>query len=154
MPIIFKYMSPIVKWSPFLEPFEDMDKLFSDFMPSLRGRMTQAIFTPAIDMYDDKDNIIVETQLAGIDPEKVDISVENDVLTIRGENEKKTEVEDKDYYRKEIYRGSFYRSIQLPTHVEGDKATASVESGVLKILIPKAPEAKPKTIKIKTIDQK
>ena len=107
-------------------------------------------FTPAIDMYEDADSVIVETQLAGIDPEKVSVSIENDVLCIKGENEKRSEVEDKNYYRKEIRRGSFYRSIQLPAHVLGDEAKASAEDGVLKIVVPKAPEVKPRNIKIET----
>ncbi len=145
----------IIKWSPFfpeLSGFEDMDKAFSDLMPSLRGG--QAGFTPAVDMYEDKNSVIVETQLAGIDPDKVDIAIENDVLSIKGESEKKSEVEDKNYYRKEIRRGGFYRSVPLPTHVIGEKASAVAADGVLKISIPKAPEAKPKTIKIKTTKKK
>ena len=143
-----KNMRGLIRWSPFLDNFEDMDKMFSEFSPSLGS--SQAGFMPAVDMYENKENVIVETQLAGIDPEKVDISIENDVLTIKGEGEKKSEVEDKNYYKKEIRRGSFYRSIPLPTHVIGDKASATAEDGVLKISVPKAPEAKPKTIKIKT----
>jgi HSP20 family protein len=99
-------------------------------------------------MYEDKDNIVIETQLGGIDPEKVDISIENNVLSIKGESEKKSEVDEKNYYRKEIRRGSFYRSIPLPTKVDGDQATAVNEEGVLKITVPKAAEVKPKTIKI------
>lgn len=138
----------IIKWTPLLEPFEEMDKMFNDFMPSTRAMGNG--FMPAVDMYEDKDSIIVETQLAGIDPDKVNISIENDILSIKGESEKKSEIDEKNYYRKEIRRGSFYRSIPLPTHVSGDKATAETEGGVLKIMIPKAPEAKPKTIKIQT----
>ena len=107
-------------------------------------------FTPAVDMYEDKDNVIIETELAGIDPEKVSISIENDVLTIRGESEKKSEVEDKNYYRKEIRRGAFYRSISLPAHVSGDKASAVAESGVLKISVPKIAALKSQVIKIQT----
>ena len=137
----------LIKWTPFLDSFEDMDKMFSEFMPAKSG---QAGFVPAVDMYEDKDNVIVETQLAGIDPENVDISIENDVLCIKGKSEKKSEVEDNNYYRKEIRRGSFYRSIPLPTRVRGDKAEAIAEDGVLKISIPKAMETKPKMIKIKT----
>lgn len=142
------YMRGLIRWNPFLDSFEEMDKIFSEFSPALGSG--QAGFMPAVDMYEDKDNVIVETQLAGIDPEKVDISIENDVLTIKGEGEKKSEVEDKNYYKKEIRRGSFYRSVPLPTHVIGDKASASAEDGVLKIAIPKSPESKPKTIRIKT----
>lgn len=138
----------LVKWAPFLEPFEEMDKMLEEWPSFGSGR--QSSFTPAIDMYEDKDNVIVETQLAGIDPEKVDISIENDVLCIKGESEKKSEVEDKNYYRKEIRRGGFYRSVPLPAHVKGDKASALAEDGVLKISIPKAEEVKPKMIKIQT----
>lgn len=115
-----------------LDPFQEMDSI------------------PAIDMYEDKDNVIVETQLAGIDSNKVDISIENDVLCIKGEAEKQSEIDEKNYYRKEIRRGSFYRSIQLPTHVLGNEAKAISEDGILKITIPKAPEAKPNKIKIET----
>ena len=91
----------LVKWNPFLSDnyFEDMDKMISEFVPSVRG---VSGFMPAVDMYEDKDNIVVETQLAGIDPEKIDISIENDVLCIKGEGERKTEVDEKNYYRKEI----------------------------------------------------
>lgn len=144
-------MSPLIKWTPFLEPFEDMDKMFSELVPATRS---QTGFMPAVDVYEDKNNVIVETQLAGVDPEKVDIAIENDVLIIKGESEKKSEVDDKNYYRKEIRRGSFYRSVPLPTHVVGEKASAVAEDGVLKVSIPKAPEVKAKVIKIKTKSKK
>lgn len=139
-----KYMS-LIKWTPFLadNPFAGMDKMMQD-------AESQMGFSPAVDIYEDKNSVIVETQLAGIDPAKVDISISNDVLTIKGEGEKKSEVEDKNYYRKEIRRGSFFRSIQLPSHVVGDKASAVAVDGVLKISVPKAALAKPKTIKIQT----
>ena len=134
----------LIKWTPFVgsSMFEDADRFMENWP------MAQANFTPAIDVYQDKDNVIIETPLAGIEPEKVEISVENDVLTIKGEIEKKSEVEDKDYYRKEIRNGSFYRAIQLPTRVNGDNAEANYEKGILKIIIPKAAEAKPRTIRI------
>lgn len=131
-----------------MEPFEDMEKIFSEFSPAPWGG--QSGFVPAVDIYEDKNNVIVETQLAGVDPDKVNISIENDVLCIKGEGEKKSEVEDKNYYRKEIRRGSFYRSVPLPAHVDGDKASAEAIDGVLKVSIPKSLQAGPKTIKIKT----
>ncbi|MFA5894097.1 MAG: Hsp20/alpha crystallin family protein [Candidatus Margulisiibacteriota bacterium] len=141
-------MSALIRWSPFLEPFEEMDKMFSEMWPATRGREGMM---PAIDMYEDKDNVIVEAQLAGIDPEQVDISIENDILTIKGESEKKSEVEEKNYYRKEIRRGSFYRSVPLPTHVLGEQASAVAEDGVLRISVPKqALGDQPKKIKIET----
>ncbi len=137
----------LIKWSPFFDSFEDIDKNFGISMPSVRSNQN---FMPAIDMYEDKDNVIVETELSGIDPEKVDISIENNILSIKGEGEKQSEIDEKNYYRKEIHRGSFYRSIPLPTHVQGNLAKAEADSGVLKIIIPKAPEALPNKIKIET----
>lgn len=136
----------IIKWTPFFPEFDDMEEAMNSMLPTVRGK--QFGFTPAIDMYEDKDNIIVETQLGGINPENVDISIENNVLCLKGESEKKSEVDDKNYYRKEIRRGSFYRSISLPTKVDGESAKAVNEDGILRITIPKAPEVKPKTIKI------
>lgn len=135
----------LIKWSPFFDPFEEMDRALPSLLPKLRGGEP---LMPAVDMYEDKDNVIVETQLAGIDPDKVEISIENDILCIKGESEKQTEVDEKDYYRKEIRRGSFYRNLPLPTHVLGDQAEATAADGVLKIIIPKATEVKPKQIKI------
>ena len=138
-------MSSLTKWTPF---FEEMEKSFLTNSPAIRD--ARSGFVPAVDVYEDKNNVIVETQLAGIDPDEVSVSIENDVLCIKGKSERKSEVEDKNYYRKEIRRGSFYRNIALPTHVNGDEAQAEAIEGVLKISIPKAKESKAKTIKIKT----
>lgn len=133
----------IIKWSPMLEPFEEMDKFINEFTPSLTKG-----FMPAVDIYQDKDNVYIESPLAGVEPKDIEISIENDVLSMQGNMEKKTEVDEKDYYRKEVRSGSFYRAVSLPTHVVGEEAKANYEKGILKITIPKAPEAKPKTIKV------
>lgn len=141
-------MTRLVKWSPFFDGSEDYEDLF----PALRGERSG--FVPAVDMYQDEKNVIVEAQMAGIDPDNVAISIENDILIIKGDSEKISEVDDKNYYKKEIKRGSFYRTIQLPTHVAGDKAEAEANDGVLKIIIPKISEIKPKIIKIKQKNKK
>lgn len=106
-------------------------------------------FTPAIDVYQDKDNVVVETPLPGVDSEKIEISIENDVLTISGSTESKKEIRREDYYRKEVMTGSFSRSVILPMSVKADEAEAHSEKGILKIVIPKAEEAKPKKIAVK-----
>ncbi|MDZ7798112.1 MAG: Hsp20/alpha crystallin family protein [Patescibacteria group bacterium] len=130
----------LIKYRPFWPDFdEDFFKL-----PSEMGN-----FTPAVDVYEEKDNVIVESPLAGIDPEKVDIEIEDNVLKISGQQEKETEVEEKDYYRKEVRSGSFYRSVPLPKAVDGPKAEAEFKDGMLKITVPKREEAKPKKIKVK-----
>ncbi len=133
----------LIKWTPFpfVDSFEEMDKL-------MEWPNTGNSFTPAIDVYEDKDDVVVEAPLAGIDPEKVSIAIDNGVLTIKGESEKKSEVEEKNYYRKEVRTGSFYRAVSLPAKVDGDKAEATYEKGILKIRVPKAAEVTPKTIKV------
>ncbi len=130
----------IIKYSPFLPEFDE--EFFN--LPSEMSK-----FTPAVDIYEDKNNLIVEAPLAGINPEKVNIEIEDNLLKISGQQEKKTEVDEKEYYRKEIRSGSFYRAIALPKAVDGDKAKAEFKDGILKVIVPKKEEARPKKITIK-----
>ncbi len=140
-------MTRLIRWSPFIEePFAEFDRLFGENAQAMTG--TGKGFVPAVDIYQTKDAVVVETPLPGVDPAKVEVSIENDVLTIKGEHEQKTEVEEKEYYRKEVRIGSFFRSVALPAHVVGDDAAAAYENGVLKITVPKAPEVKAKTVKV------
>jgi HSP20 family protein len=137
----------LIKWNPFLGDnyFDDVDKIMSDFTPIVRGTNG---FMPAIDMYEDKNNVIIETQLTGIDPEKIDISIENDVLYIKGEGEKKTEVEEKNYYRKEIRVVVFLSFYSLPTKVLEDQASAVLMGNFKKFLYQTGfRKLKPKPIK-------
>ncbi|MFA6427964.1 MAG: Hsp20/alpha crystallin family protein [Candidatus Buchananbacteria bacterium] len=135
----------IVRWTPSIEPWDEIDKAWDNMLtwPRLEA------FVPAVNVYQTKDCVMVETALAGINPDKVDIAIENGILTIKGQQEKKSEVEEKNYYRKEIRTGSFHRTIALPTSVIGEKAEAVFDKGLLTIKIPKAVEAKLKSIKIK-----
>jgi HSP20 family protein len=135
---------PLIKWSPFFEPFENFDKYFENFpAPVSRGGLV-----PAIDVYDSQDAVIIETALPGVDPKHVKLSIENDVLTISGSSERKTEVDEKDYYRKEIRSGSFMRQVALPAGVKEDGAKASFKDGILKIEVPKTEKVKSKPIMI------
>ena len=134
----------LIRWTPFVPSmFDEMDSLLNDFVPS----STRA-FMPALDVYQTADEVIVETALPGIDASDVTVSIENDVLTIEGKTEKKTEVDDKNYYRKEIRAGSFHRVVALPSAVDGDQAKAEYRDGILKIIIPKREEIKPKKVSI------
>jgi HSP20 family protein len=92
---------------------------------------------PPIDLYETADAVVVETPLAGIDPKHIDISIEQNLLTIKGVTERKTEVDEKNYYRKEVRQGTVFRQVPLPTAVEGEKASANYENGILKIQLPK-----------------
>ncbi|MBU2229496.1 MAG: Hsp20/alpha crystallin family protein [Patescibacteria group bacterium] len=133
----------IMQYRPMMEPWEDMDKFMEEYTPGMAKG-----FIPAIDVYQTKDAVVVETALAGVDPENVNISIENDVLTMEGSMEKKSEVDEKEYYRKEVRSGHFHRAIALPVSVQGDEANADFEDGILKITIPKTEHVKPKTIKV------
>lgn len=136
----------ITKWNP-SNPWDDMDKLFSEMMPTSLARQVRG-FAPAADVYETKDAVIAEVTIPHIDPDNVEISIKNNVLNIKGTTEKKTEVEEKNYYQKEIRTGSFFRAIPLPASVISDKTSAVHEDGVLKISMPKTKDKKEKTIKI------
>lgn len=131
----------IMRWTPNF-PLRDLDRFFEE-------KWEGVDFVPAMDLRQEKDSVVVETTLPGIDPDKVEISVENDVLTVSGCTQEKKEIKREDYYRKEIREGSFSRSIILPMTVKADQAEASYDKGILKIMLPKAEEAKPKKIAIK-----
>lgn len=133
----------LIKWTPMLDPFNEFDKFFDG-----SSNMGLTNFAPAVDVWEDKDNVYVETPLPGLDPENVEISIENDVLTIEGSAEKKNEVDEKNYYRKEVRYGSFHRAVALPSAVKSDSAKAEYIKGVLKINIPKEERAKPKKVQI------
>lgn len=131
-----------------------MERFFEDeqsWMPIVPMRKFLA---PSIDIYQTKDEVIVEMPLAGVPPEKVDVTIENDVITVKGEMEEKKEVKQEDYYKKEIRRGSFVRQAVLPAAVKGEEAKAESHNGLLKIVIPKSEKAKPKKIAVKVAREK
>ncbi len=135
----------IIPW----KPFSDMERFFDEddnWMPIIPMRK---ILAPSMDIYQTKDEVVVEMPLAGVSPEKVDITIENDILTVKGEMEEKKEVKHEDYYKKEIRRGSFVRQAALPVPVKGEQSKAESYDGMLKITIPKSEKAKPKKIAVK-----
>lgn len=136
----------LIRWQPMADMFEDIDDFFASGGPR---RTIARTFAPAINISQTDSHVIVEAPLPGIDPSKVDITIENDVLTIEGKEEKKSEVEEKDYSRKEWVMQSFHRSVALPTRVQSDNAHAEYKDGVLKITIPKREEAKAKKVSVK-----
>jgi len=131
-----------IKWQPFKElegmphlPHRPEEEEWVPFVPTFRPE------EPAIDVYQDKNNLYVEVPLVGIKPENVTVSIENGVLTVEGKTEETKEAKDKDYLRKEIRKGSFRRVIKLPVEVKKDKASAESIKGVLKITIPKVAQS-------------
>lgn len=103
----------------------------------------------SIDVYQTPDKIVVKSTIAGVKPEDIDISINNDMLTIRGKREEEREIKEEHYLYKECYWGSFSRSVILPVEVEADKIEACLENGILTITLPKAKNAQHISIKVK-----
>jgi HSP20 family protein len=124
-----------------------MEQFFSEdfpFFPLMQGMSGDL----AADVFEKDNNVIVEMNLPGIDPEKVEISVQDNYMRIAGSREEKQETKDKHYVSKEIRRGSFERIVRLPAAVEDKEANAEYDHGVLRVTIPKKKAVKPETIKI------
>jgi len=103
----------------------------------------------SIDVFQTDKDIIVKSTIAGVKPEDIDISINNDMLTIRGQREMKEEVKREDYLYRECYWGSFSRSIILPVEIQTARITAALENGVLTVTLPKSKPAKHIAIKVK-----
>jgi HSP20 family protein len=136
----------------------EMDRLFDEFMgggwPSLRrwpewlGALPSADGTPALDVYEEKDDVVVKAELPGMEKDDLHVDIKGDVLTMHGEK-KKEKIEERDYYCHERAYGSFSRSIRLPVEVQGDKASATFKHGVLEMHLPKTEAAKRRSVSIK-----
>ncbi len=146
-------MANIIRWEPFNELVslrDAMDRLFEESIIRPRGVIESFAEGLAVDMYQTKDEVIVKAAIPGVKPEDLDVSVSNDILTIKGEFKQEESVERENYIRRERRFGSFSRALPLPMPVDVEKASAEFEHGVLKLVLPKAEEVKPKTIEVKT----
>jgi len=150
-------MSNLTRWEPVREMMtlrEAMDRLFDDafthpFSLNREGGSTWSSFSPAIDMYQTDNEIVVKAALPGLKPEEVQINVTSDILTIKGEVKHEEEKKDKSWHIREQRWGSFERSLRLPTGVISDRAKADFDNGILTISLPKSEEVRPKTITVK-----
>lgn len=103
----------------------------------------------SLDIYQNDKNLIIKSTIAGAKPDDIQIHLKNDLLTIRGKRDLPGDIVDADFLFRECYWGPFSRSIILPVDVQADKIKASMDNGVLTIILPKAPQAKQIIIKIK-----
>jgi len=130
----------VIKWEPFRELGGFNDGLFPQ-LPKLGWDL-------AVDLYEEKDSVIAKMSLPGITSDDLDIELDGDVLTVSGMREEEKETDEKDYYSKEIRRGSFSRSVRLPKTVDAKKAVAAYADGVLKIEMPVVKGQKDKVVKV------
>ena len=129
----------------------EMDRLFERFFDSPWAE-TPALgdWTPAIDVTEGKEAVTVKAEVPGVDPKDIAVSLEGDVLTIKGEKEEKKEEKDERQHRVERSWGAFMRAVRLPAPVDGGKVTATFKNGVVTITLPKTTSAKGTTIPLKT----
>lgn len=124
----------IIRW----EPFRDLERIFEDGFGGIP--FSQMSMDLAVDVYEKDNTVVAEMSLPGIDPDNLDISVEDDLLRVTGSREEEQETKEKQYYSKEIRRGAFERTVRLPAQVEADAAEAEYKDGVLRITLPKKSE--------------
>lgn len=105
--------------------------------------------TPSLDVFEEKDEIVVKADLPGMNKDEIEVTVMENVVTIKGEKKKEEEVKEKDYYRRERSYGSFVRSVELPSEVKSDQIKANFKDGVLEVRMPKTEEAKKKSVSVK-----
>jgi HSP20 family protein len=155
-----KETKAVAPWRPFtgLTRWEtEMDRMMDDFFGRRMrawwperwlGRETE-VTAPSVDVYEEKDDIIVKAELPGMDKNDIEVNISDSQLILKGEKKKEEKVEEENYYRCERSYGAFFRTLELPSTVQADKIKASFKNGVLEVRLPKTEEAKSKEIKIK-----
>jgi len=130
---------------------EEIDRLFESPMAELTQSSHQFLsgWMPAVDVYEDKDNLHLKAELPGVNKQDIQISVHEGVLTLSGERKQDEKYKDADVYRSERCLGRFQRTLTLPAQVNPDAIKATYKDGILTVLLPKAEASKPKHIEIK-----
>jgi HSP20 family protein len=112
-----------------------------EWMNDFEGQLT-------IDMYQTKDNVVIKSTIAGVKPDDIDITIANDMVTIRGERARDFEASSEDYFYQECYWGNFSRSVVLPVDVDIENVSADLKDGILTVVLPKAAKAKAKKVRV------
>ncbi len=148
-------MTDIIRWDPFNDLVSIQDELhrlfgrtFTEAWPTHRS--ARGSWMPALDVFETEDRVVAKMDLPGIDPDDVEVSMEDSTLTVSGTRELSSEVEEDDYHRIERRFGSFTRSIVLPQTADAEKVEATFDKGVLTIEVGKTQKTKPTRIQVKT----
>lgn len=136
---------------PVAPAFPDFDRLFEDVFGRTHS-LAGSEFAPALDVTEDDDGFHVRAEMPGVAPNEVEVSVEDGVLSIRGEKKFTETTKDGRLHRTERRYGKFVRTVQFPTAIDADRVTATHQHGVLAIHLPKHARAKARTVKIETAE--
>ena len=149
-------MRTIARWEPFRRATslqDQVNRLFSDVLDRKGEESSLTAWAPSVDIYETEHELVVKADLPEIDPKDLDLRVENNILTIRGERKFEKNVNEENYLRVERAYGSFARSFTLANTVNSEAIAADYQNGVLTLSIPKREEAKPKQIKVNVATQ-
>ena len=143
-------MRTLLRWEPFrgMTVRDQINRLFDDVVFRGSDESPLTSWAPAVDIYETEHEVVVKADLPEIDPKDLDIRLENNILTIRGERKFEKKVDEDNYLRVERSYGSFSRSFSLANTVNPEAIKADYSNGVLTLAIPKREEAKPKQIKV------
>jgi HSP20 family protein len=143
----------IIRWDPFRDLVtlrEKMNRLFEDAVTA-KGEekdLISSAWSPSVDIYEKDNEIVLTAEVPGIDEKDIEINIEDNTLTIKGERKFEKETKEENYHRIERSYGSFFRSFTLPGAVDQDKIQAEHENGILKITMPKKTELKPRKVRV------
>ena len=138
----------LIRWDPFRE-FNALPVRFGNFFSKdWEGPLSTTAWNPLADIFENDNEVVVKAELPGMNANDIEVRLENNVLVLKGERRFEKETKEENYHRVEREYGTFSRTFALPTAVNGDKVTAEYKDGVLKIVMPKKEETKPKSIKI------
>lgn len=142
----------IVKYNPFKDlrtMQEEMNHLLDLAWNRESGEdLKEGIWQPPVDIYEDRDSVVIKAEVPDIDQKDIEVKIENNTLTLRGERKQNLEVKKENYHRVERYYGTFQRSFTLPHTIDQEKVEAACDKGVLTVVLPKKEETKPKQIKV------
>lgn len=149
----------IIRCDPFMDLItirEKMNPLFEEAVIS-RGEekdLVSSSWTPTVDIFETENELVLSAEVPGINEKDIEIKIEDNTLTLRGERKFENETKEENYHRIERAYGSFFRSFSLPLSINQDIIKAEHLNGVLKIIMPKKPELKPRKVKILTAEHK
>ena len=142
---------PVIKYNPFQTEFDDFPaglRVFQDSLSRLFSEPASRPWSPAVDIFENENELVLKADLPEVDPKNVGIQLENGTLTLKGERKFEEQRNGKAYHRVERGYGSFVRAFSLPETVDPEKVKADYKNGVLTVTLPKKEVAKPKTVNI------
>lgn len=150
----------LIRWNPTRDlatfPFDsfnmqrEVNWMFDNFFRGVdEPSLLSGTWMPAVDVAEENDEYIIKIELPGVSKDDVKITLESNILTVRGEKKAEKETNEKNYHRMERSYGSFQRSFTLPTTVKNEKISAEYKDGILTVTLPKAEESKPKQVEVK-----